>query len=75
MRTLGMMPHSYALVVKEKQHGLLDADLILYCPPKHHEFGESKEPCSLLKSCFMNRAPTDIAWIKMHTIHVRVYLM
>ena len=68
MRTLGMVPHSYALRVKEKQCGLLDADLILYYPPKHHGLGDSKEPWSLLKSRFMNKAPTDIAPLKMHTV-------
>ena len=66
--SLGMMPHSYALRVEEKQYGLLDADLMLYYPPKHHEFGEFKEPWSLPKSCLMNMAPTGIARIKMHTV-------
>ena len=70
MRTLGMMTHSYALRVLYTgiypPSAMLHSSSIVY-PPKRHEYGESKEPCSLLKSCFMNRAPTDIFSIKMHT--------
>ena len=68
MRTLGMVPHSYALRVHGDLTTYGDAALVLYYPPKRHEYGLSEELWSLLKSCLMNGNLTDIASFKMHPI-------
>ena len=68
MRTLGLVPHSYALRVHRDLPTFGDAALVLYYPPKRHEYGESEELRSLLKTCLMNGDSRDIFSIEMHTI-------
>lgn len=62
MKFLDMVPHSYAITVSSDLF-IGNKALILYYPPKHHEFGESEELCSLIRSSFMDRDPTYIAVI------------
>lgn len=62
MTFLDMVPHSYAITVSSDLF-IGNKALILYYPPKHHEFGESEELCSLIRFSFMDRDPTYIAVI------------
>ena len=65
MRTL---PHSYALRVHRDLPTFGDAAVVLYYPPKRHEYGKSEELWSVLKSCLRNGDTTDMFSIKMLTI-------
>lgn len=64
---MDMIPHSYAITVWS-DHFDDEKLLILYYPPKHHGFSDFEEHCSLRRSSFMNRDPTDIARIAMQKI-------
>ena len=68
MGTQDPMPHSYALRPFKSSP---DADLVclaLYHPPKHHNFCESEELYSFLKTCPSNYDLVDACTIEMCTI-------
>ena len=67
MTLLDMVPHSYAIRVSSDRFDDVKP-LILYYPPKHHDFSEYEEHCYLRRPSLMARDPTDIARIMMQNI-------
>ena len=68
MRSQDTVSHSYALRLFTKSPRAHLVSLALYHPPKYHEFYESEELSSFLKTCPSNYDPVDVCTIDIYTI-------